>query len=100
MEDRIFGRSKEKQEQRERAKAAALLHCERERAVLRHCFRSSWFGFCWREHRAFWECFTEERERQLLLEQQSQSSVPDHHWSDTEQGQTDTERGQSDTDRS
>jgi len=54
----IFGSSKEERELRKKASATALIHCAPEKSHLQQCFRTSWFGWCDKEQRNFWVCFS------------------------------------------
>ena len=58
MEGRLFGRTIEERKQRERVTAQALISCEQERATLKKCFRTSWFGWCGQEQKEFWDCYS------------------------------------------
>ena len=57
MDGRLFGRSEEQRERQKEINVKSLVRCEEERKQLKSCFRSSWFGWCQSEQRAFWNCF-------------------------------------------
>ena len=58
MEGRLFGRTEAEKRRREELKAKVLLACERERLELKHCIHKSVLGWCTKEQKDFWDCFT------------------------------------------
>lgn len=59
MENRLFGRrTAEERKLREKVTAQSLIACEQERAKLKQCFRTGWFGLCGQEQKEFWQCFS------------------------------------------
>ena len=58
MDGGWIGRTEEQRKLRERATAEVLIECEKERAKLQHCFKTSWFGWCGKEQKQFWACFS------------------------------------------
>ncbi|KAL5475647.1 hypothetical protein EMCRGX_G025489 [Ephydatia muelleri] len=81
MERKLFGRTEEEKQRLNEIKSQSIAACDHERAQLKRCFRESWFGWCSKEQKTFWECFLKEREQLLLKDQVGRGvHVPDNHW--------------------